>query len=126
MPVTLNASTITMNSGSVIQDPPGNAPSYLCRAWVNFNGTETVAIRAASNVSSITDNGSGDYTLNFTTALSDGNYAVTGTAGQVISSSPRALSLQGTTPTTTSARIICGVPGASFNDCQFIGVAIFR
>jgi hypothetical protein len=49
-------------------------------AWVNFNGTGTVAIRSAYNVSSITDNGTGDYTINFTTALSDANYAVTGTA----------------------------------------------
>jgi len=47
----------------------------LCRAWVNFNGTGTVAIRASFNVSSITDNGTGDYTVNFTTALPDANYA---------------------------------------------------
>lgn len=49
-------------------------------AWVNFNGTGTVAIRAAYNVSSITDNGVGDYTVNFTTALADANYAVSGQA----------------------------------------------
>jgi hypothetical protein len=47
----------------------------MCRAWVNFNGTGTVAIRASGNVSSITDNGTGDYTVNFTTAMSDANYA---------------------------------------------------
>lgn len=46
------------------------------RAWVNFNGTGTVAIRAAYNVTSITDNGTGYYTVNFTTALPDANYAV--------------------------------------------------
>jgi hypothetical protein len=50
------------------------APAYGCRAWVNFNGTGTVAITASGNVSSITDNGVGDYTINFTTALSDANY----------------------------------------------------
>jgi len=44
------------------------------KAWVNFNGTGTVAIRASFNVSSITDNGTGDYTVNFTTALADANY----------------------------------------------------
>ena len=49
---------------------------YLAKAWVNFNGTGTVAIRAAGNVSSITDNGTGDYTVNFATALTDTNYAV--------------------------------------------------
>jgi hypothetical protein len=51
------------------------ATAYGCRAWVNFNGTGTVAIRASGNVSSITDNGTGDYTVNFTTAMSDANYA---------------------------------------------------
>ena len=49
-----------------------------CRAWVNFNGTGTVAINAALNVSSITDNGVGDYTVNFTSSLSDANYSVSG------------------------------------------------
>lgn len=54
----------------------GSAPIYACRAWVNFNGTSTVAIRASGNVSSITDNGTGNYTVNFTTAMSDANYAI--------------------------------------------------
>jgi hypothetical protein len=53
----------------------GSAPVYACRAWVNFNGTSTVAINASGNVSSITDNGTGDYTVNFTTAMPDANYA---------------------------------------------------
>tara|TARA_B110000208_G_scaffold49147_1_gene64966 strand:+ start:1039 stop:1542 length:504 start_codon:yes stop_codon:yes gene_type:complete len=53
----------------------GSAPSYSARAWVNFNGTGTVAIRASGNVSSITDNGTGDYTVNFTTAMADANYS---------------------------------------------------
>jgi hypothetical protein len=52
------------------------ATAYGCRAWVNFNGTGTVAIRASGNVSSITDNGTGHYTINFTTAMPDANYAV--------------------------------------------------
>ena len=54
----------------------GDAPIYACRAWVNFNGAGTVSIRASGNVSSITDNALGDYTLNFTTAIQDANYAV--------------------------------------------------
>lgn len=53
----------------------GSAPIYAARAWVNFNGTGTVAIRASGNVSSITDGGVGNYTVNFTTAMSDANYA---------------------------------------------------
>jgi hypothetical protein len=47
-----------------------------CKAWVNFNGTGTVAIRASFNVSSITDNGTGAYAVNFTTAMTDANYTV--------------------------------------------------
>ena len=46
------------------------------KAWVNFNGTGTIAIRAAFNVSSITDVGTGQYTVNFATAMADANYAV--------------------------------------------------
>jgi hypothetical protein len=51
------------------------ATAYGCRAWVNFNGTGTIAIRASGNVTSITDNGVGDYTVNFTTAMPDANYS---------------------------------------------------
>jgi hypothetical protein len=69
---------------SNIVNPPfpqqsGSAPYFGVRAWVNFNGTGTVAARASGNVSSITDNGVGDYTINFTTVLPDGNYAVVST-----------------------------------------------
>jgi hypothetical protein len=71
------AGVFTMNSGY-----GSNAAAYGCRAWVNFNGTGTVAIRASGNVSSITDNGTGDYTVNFTTAMPDADYAITGTASR--------------------------------------------
>ena len=64
------ATTLTVNAGY-----GSNATAYLCRAWVNFNGTSTVAIRESGNVSSITDNGTGDYTINFATAMPDVNYA---------------------------------------------------
>jgi hypothetical protein len=57
-----------------------NEASGLCKAWVNFNGTGTVAIRASYNVSSITDNGVGDYTVNFTTAMAGANYVLAGSA----------------------------------------------
>jgi hypothetical protein len=60
------------------------ATAYGCRAWVNFNGTGTVAIRASGNVSSITDNGAGDYTVNFTTAMPDANYACVGSTGLIV------------------------------------------
>jgi hypothetical protein len=54
----------------------GSAPIFGVRAWVNFNGTGTVTINGSGNVSSITDNGTGDYTINFTTAMPSANYAV--------------------------------------------------
>ena len=55
--------------------------SRLCAAFVNFNGTSTVAIRASYNVSSITDNGTGNYTVNFTNAFADTNYVMAGSGG---------------------------------------------
>ena len=80
------------------------AVAYGCRAWVNFNGSGTVAIRASGNVTSITDNGTGDYTVNFTTALVDANYAPVclfngGSGGSVMAPYTT------TAPTTTAYRI---------------------
>jgi hypothetical protein len=62
----VTSASITANT-AVALNASGSAPIYACRAWVNFNGTGTVAIRASGNVSSITDNGTGilDYTVNF-------------------------------------------------------------
>jgi hypothetical protein len=61
----------------------GSAPIYACRAWVNFNGTTSPAtIRASGNVSSVTRNATGDYTINFATALPDGDYCLAG-SGQI-------------------------------------------
>ena len=73
---TLTTPTLTTPTIDSAQVPTisGTAPLYMCRAWVNFNGTGTVAILASGNVSSITDNGVGDYTVNFTTAMPDANY----------------------------------------------------
>ena len=57
-----------------------NQDVQLCKAWVHFNGSGTVAIDASYNVSSITDNGTGNYTLNFATAMVDANYSWSGSA----------------------------------------------
>jgi hypothetical protein len=72
---------------NTISDAAGTGPvtltgQYAAKAWVNFNGTGTVAIRESGNVTSITDNGTGNYTVNFTTALTDADYAVSGSAGR--------------------------------------------
>jgi hypothetical protein len=75
-----STSTLVLKNGvastpPTIQDSAGTEIGTFCRAWVNFNGTGTVAIRASFNVTSITDNGTGDYTVNFTTAMADANYS---------------------------------------------------
>jgi hypothetical protein len=103
--------------------------SQLCKAWVNFNGTGTVAIRASYNVSSITDNGTGDYTVNFTTALVDANYTVCGACNlNITGNSSRVLSapyLQA--PTTGAVRVATTVSSStSSEDQQYVNVAIFR
>jgi hypothetical protein len=103
----------------------GTAPIYPCRAWVNFDGTGTVTIRASGNVSSITDNGVSDYTVNFTTAMPDANYtaSVTGNFQQNAPATAYTyLVLQGTF-TTSSVRVYAAVPSVDqSNAC----VAIFR
>ena len=86
----------------------GIAPIYACRAWVNFDGTGAVSIRSSGNVSSITDNGVGDFTINFTTAMPDANYAVAGVTGNAdVTASPAAASIRAQTGeiTTTSCRV---------------------
>jgi hypothetical protein len=102
------------------------AIAYGCRAWVNFNGTGTVAIRASGNVSSITDNGVGDYTVNFTTSMPDVNYSTTVTAGQkavvwgiVIFANSGAFA-------TSGVRFITQSPNDAANDTAFVCVAIHR
>jgi hypothetical protein len=103
----------------------GSAPVYACRAWVNFNGTGTVAIRASGNVSSITDNGTGDYTVNFTTAMSDVNYAPVGT-GENVSGGTMISGISGVAPTTLAFRFYCITSAAALTDPVRVNVAIFR
>lgn len=76
---TLAADTMQSSTAGTppqFNDGNGTQVGTLCRAWVNFNGTGTVAIRASFNVSSITDNGTGSYTVNFTNAMPDANASV--------------------------------------------------
>lgn len=100
------------------------ATAYGCRAWVNFNGTGTVAIRASGNVSSITDNGVGDYTVNFTTALVDGNYAVNCTIQGVASGAAIAFQYTAVNPTTTTVRVGAVTTAGSLGDspCYFVSI----
>ena len=117
----------------------GTAPLYMCRAWVNFNGTGTVAIRASGNVSSITDNGTGDYTVNFTTAMSDINYSTSissapnyGGGNVVIALNTNNTGLVEIAPTTSAVRMAVRYLGSGSTtdgvayDSKYMNVAIFR
>lgn len=120
------------NIASVIAGGTTLLPHYGARAWVNFNGTGTVAIRGSGNVSSVTDNGTGEYTVNFSTAMPDANYA--GVLGGNLSSGN-----DGTgrisegfyttgTYTASSCRIRClwQGDGSTAEDKQIINLAVFR
>jgi hypothetical protein len=112
---------------SALSTATGAAPSYSCRAWVNFNGTGTVAIRASGNVSSITDNGTGDYTVNFTTAMVDANYAFSGMGGNTTTALVCVSQPQGSfAPTTSAVRIQTTFVNASLTDPTTISVQVFR
>jgi hypothetical protein len=104
------------------------ATAFGCRAWVNFNGSGVVAIRESGNVTSITDNGTGEYTVNFTTAMPDANYAVVGTASDAQSNASSGFLNQpfASANTTTTTKIQTKRPEVSFVDSTFVNVAIFR
>jgi len=105
----------------------GSAPLYACRAWVNFNGTGTVAIRASGNVSSITDNGTGDYTVNFATAMPDVNYAMSGSGEDTDSQGDVTIArANGAAKTTSACRIKTVNAGGSAQDFPSVEVMFFR
>ena len=121
--------TISGSNGIVFPDTTSlstTPPVSQVKAWVNFNGIGTVAIRAGYNVSSITDLGTASYTANFTVALQDVNYATVATCSNdaVINSF---VSLAGTAPQTTA-----GVGFVTINhagggvDFTVVNLAIFR
>ena len=150
--LTLPASTGTMiTSATAAADVPkptalstasGSAPSYSARAWVNFNGTGTVAIRASGNVSSITDIGVGQYQVNFATAMSDVNYAYSGMVSNTADAWSSvfagaiwgAIGIQqtgGTAPTTAACRFesVLGsnaVSNGSLQDFSQVTINFFR
>ena len=105
------------------------ATAYGCRAWVNFNGTGTVAIREDGNVTSITDNGTGDYTINFTTTLPDANYCANLSVAETSGGAAAVSGIYATSaaPTSSAIRVLCvGNASDSLADTAFYNVAIFR
>lgn len=98
----------------------------VCRAWVNFNGTGTVAIRASFNVSSITDNGTGDYTLNFTTAMPDADYSAVANAGQGTNSDVSVCGYRETISTSAYRMKTIASNATVYVDAAYVGVTIHR
>jgi hypothetical protein len=126
LPTTTGTAVIQNASNNLLMNSGygSDAVAYGCRAWVNFNGVGTIAIRGSGNVSSITDSGTGAYTVNFTTALADANYA-----GVIMTGTYQALaSNDAAAPTTTAFAFISrqsSSPATSL-DSPYLHVAIFR
>lgn len=126
---TLRVNTLQNASGTGQPDMVGAA-----KAWVNFNGTGVVAIRANFNVSSITDNGTGDYTVNFTSALADANYTAVGSISGNIGVRPGGFIGVATfgpggteaAPTATALRISTMDGSNSIFDPKYVNVSFFR
>jgi hypothetical protein len=121
---TIKADTLSNVAGSQ-SVPVATVAQGSAKAWVNFNGTGTVAIRAAFNVTSITDNGTGDYTLNFTNAMPDASFAVFVNAGGSAIGNSNLATYGVTSSSTSTARVITkyGTPALDYSD---VYVAIFR
>ena len=114
--------TFTNNFASV-----AGYPAYQCRAWVNFNGTGTPAIRGSGNVTSITDNGTGDYTVNFTTAMPDVNYsAITSASSNATNPYSEGYSNYPLSFLTTSVRVFYEADNNTPIDGAIVCVAVFR
>ena len=110
---------LKMNSGY-----GSSAVAYGCRAWVNFNGTGTVAIRASGNVTSITDNGTGDYFINFTNAMPDVNFTTHVTASKDNSFSETSWIV--TNSVATSTRVLNATTAGTYFDVVTMNVIVFR
>jgi hypothetical protein len=124
--------TAKIGNGAVV---PADLSSdvYVAKAWVNFNGTGTVAIRASGNVTSITDVGTGVYTINFTNAFSDSNYSWTvggwnngaGNGGWVAAGNGTG-SAYPAGVSTSSLGIVCFNTGGSSIDESAVCVSVFK
>lgn len=101
----------------------------LCKAWVNFDGTTNTAgkctIRDSFNVTDVDDNGTGDYTINFTNALANANYVVSGSAGGTSVSTIFNTNDVATARTTSLVRIIVVQPGVANADDTVVNVIVF-
>jgi hypothetical protein len=119
----LTISTLNNDTGVLATQ---NGMTGIAKAWVNFNGTGTIAIRDSFNVSSITDNGTGDYTINMTTAMPNTNYALAGMIGGTGNAYAIRDFSDGTARTTSAFRISTANPTnvAALDPAQ-VNIAVF-
>ena len=112
-----------------------SAPIFGCRAWVNFDGTSTTsisgedccAIRASGNVSKVVRNGTGDYTVNFTTAMPDANYCIVGSnVGSVSGNYYSFVCSRYIALSASSCRFYLIHHAGSINDMNYVHIAVFR
>lgn len=120
---TLNVTNISDGTDTTAT---ANVVNGSAKAWVNFNGTGTVAIREQYNVSSITDNGTGDYTVNFTNALADANYAWSGSSQRSSGATVRAIFTNTSSTPTASALRVQNSNYVSSEDPSYASVVVFR
>jgi hypothetical protein len=114
-------------SAAKLSTSSGSAPSYSARAWVNFNGTGTVAIRSSGNVSSITDVGTGTYEVNFTTAMQDANYSVVFSSTHFFGTGVGCNAFGNAAQTTTkSYQLQMITSGGTIFDSEVVCAAVFR
>jgi hypothetical protein len=111
-------------SPAALSTASGSAPSYSARAWVNFNGTGTVAIRASGNVTSITDGGTGVYSVNFTTSMPSADYACNVTPDNFGVNIPLAFSSVARGNTTALAKIGTSSNTGTSTDCSQVNVTV--
>lgn len=116
---------LRMNSGGTA--PEWYTPVGEAKAWVSFNGVTTVTVFASFNVSSVVRNGSGDYTINFTNAFADTNYAVVGSceADSGFPTEVRAVSVRNGGRAAGSVRVRTGLTGSNTFDLPGVFIAIF-
>ena len=118
---TVKANDLTNVTGGI---PTVKGQRLIPTAWVNFNGTGTVAIRDSENVSSITDNSTGDYTVNFATTMANANYSITATGTFGEFSIRDVGTWSGTDPTTSLVRFVQRNSSGSINDGAYMCVTI--
>ena len=120
---TIKTETLSTPSNATV--PVDTVVNGTAKAWVNFNGTGTVAIRRAFNVSSITDNGTGNYTVNFTNAMVDADFSITGSGAASATGSPANSLLQARTDGNSACVIQMTGTSLASADREVVCVSIF-